>query len=314
MQNLFYNAKGRDRTLSPTELAKVRITKESLLWINGTPDEIDAATLPKPIRDALAEAERGEFSVRVHDHFYCFTVPVPSDHNSATSHSLNLIVGEDWLVSMGDGDAINFNDFLEHDVGETMKGKLSGSTFAAALVTQHFVRFHRNIGMIDREVDRVEESVLVTREKGNTLQVMAVLRRQASRLRELIAAYRTVIHALTRPDFLPEMAADDRRHFEHLRSAFERVEDDVLRVRETVINSFELYSTRIAQDTNRLLRTLTFITIGIGMIGAVAGIFGMNFKATVLDSGQRGFISVIVFMAIAMVITTSAAIYSYRRP
>ncbi|MEO7247861.1 MAG: CorA family divalent cation transporter [Novosphingobium sp.] len=270
--------------------------------------------MPKPIRDALAEAERDEFAVRVHDDFYCFAIPVPSDHNSATSHALNLIVGEDWLVSMGEGDAIDFTEFLEHDVGETAKGKLSGSTFAAALLTQHFVRLHRNIGTIDREVDRVEESVLVTREKGNTLQVMAVLRRQASRLRELIAAYRTVIHALTRPDFLPELTAEDRSHFEHLRSAFERVEDEVLRVRETVINSFDLYSTRVAQDTNRLLRTLTFITIGIGMISALAGIFGMNFQATVLDSGQHGFMVVIGIMAIAMVITTGAAIYSYRRP
>ena len=144
------------------------------MGINGTPDEIDAATMPKLVRDALAEAERDEFSVRVHDDFYCFAAPVPSDHNSATSHILNLIVGEDWLVSTGQSDAIDFADFLEHDVGETMKGKLSGSTLAAALLTQHFVRLHRNIGMIDREVDRVEESVLVTREKGNTLQVMAV--------------------------------------------------------------------------------------------------------------------------------------------
>ena len=314
MHMLFYNAMGQDRSLSPEELASVRIDKDSLLWINSTPDDVQEANLPEQMRKAFTGAERGEFSVHVHEDYYCFAVPVPSDRNSARTQTLDLIVGADWLVSLGEADAIEFSDFLENDVGDTMKGKLSGSIFAAALLTQFFVRIHRNIGLIDREVDRVEESVLVTREKGNTLQVMAVLRRQASRLREQVSAYRTVIHALTRPDILPEMVEDDRKHFAHLRTTFERVEDEVIRVRETVMNSFELYSTRVAQDTNRLLRTLTFVTIGIGMIGALAGIFGMNFKAPILDSGEHGFLTAIGAMAVALVFTSAAAIYSYRRP
>ncbi len=314
MQIQLYDASGQDRTLTAKQLASVKITHDHLLWVNATPEQVRKAKFPGFIAAALALAERDLSAVRIHDDFYCFSVPVAGVKVGAANGILNMIVGEDWLVTEGEGEAIDFTEFLGHDVGETMKGKLSGSTLAAALLTEHFNRLHHNVELIDREVDRVEERVLVTQEGGNTLQIMAVLRRQVSRLRELLAGYRPVIHALTRPDFLPEMTNDDRRHFLHLQSGFERLEDEVVRVRETVVNSFDLYSTRVGQDTNRLLRTLTFVTIGTGMIGALAGIFGMNFKATVFESGQRGFEVVSVIMAVIMVVTTAAALYSRRRP
>lgn len=314
MQIQLYDAKGQDRTLNAKDLVTLKIAHDNLLWINGTPKQIAKGTYPKEIAAALAQAERAMTSVRIHDDFYCFAVPVAGDHNAAKTGLLTMILGEDWLVTEGEDQAIEFGDFLDHDVGDTMKGKLSGSTLAAALLTENFARIHRNVESIDREIDRLEERILITREGRNTLQVMAVLRRQVSRLRELLAGYRPVIHALIRPDFLPELTEDDRRHFLNLQSSFERLEDEVARVRESVVNSYDLYSTRIALNTNRLLRTLTFVTIGIGLIGALAGIFGMNFKAPVFETGQHGFVVLTTIMVLIALITTGAALFSFRRP
>jgi len=73
---------------------------------------------------------------------------------------------------------------------------------------------------------------------------------------------------------------------------FERLEDDVSRARETVIGSFELYSSRVAQDTNQLVKILTIATVITGVIGAVAGIFGMNFDTPFAHAGLPGFLLV----------------------
>ena len=48
---------------------------------------------------------------------------------------------------------------------------------------------------------------------------------------------------------------------------FERLEDDIARARETMIGSFELYASRVAQDTNQLVKVLTVATVITGIIG-----------------------------------------------
>ena len=313
MQILFYDANGHDRTLTAKELAGAKITTDTLLWVNASKAQIVKAKLPKELAAAIGEARFDDLTVRVYDTFYAFAVPVAAD-NPAPAAPVNMFVGENWLITLGEGDAVDFTDFISHDVGETMKGKLSGSTLAAALLSDYFGRIHHRVSMIDREVDRVEERVLVTREGRNTLQVMAVMRRQVSRLRHVLADYRPVIHALTRPDFLPELTDDDTKHFRYLQAGYERLEDDVNRVREAVVGSFDLYSTRIALDTNRLIRTLTFFTIGIGLVGAVAGVFGMNFQVEMFEQGQAPFAVVAVIMGLIMAITSGIALYTYRKP
>lgn len=313
MRNLLYDANGHDRELSAKELSAVKIAADRLLWVSATKAQIGKAKLPKEVAKAIGEARFDDLSVRVYDAFYAFAVPVACDTPTAAA-PLNMIVGEDWLVTIGEGDAIDFGEFISHDVGETMKGNLSGSTLAAALLSDHFSRIHRRVSQIDSEIDRVEEQVLFAHQGRNTLQVMAVLRRRVSRLRQVLTDYRPVIHALTRPDFLPEMADEDAKYFRFMQAGYERLEDDVNRVRETVVSSFNLYSTRVALDTNRLIRTLTFFTIGVGLIGAFAGVLGMNFKTPLFDQGQPAFLLATAFMGVIMAVTSGIALYSYRKP
>lgn len=314
MQLMFYNARGHDRELTPKQLPRIRITAESLLWINVTPEELAKLTLPKAVAEPLAQCPPEPDLVRVHAKCYSLQLPVLSGHGDSAPLSLGIVVGPEWLVSIGEGTAIDFADLIASDVGETMKGRISGSTLAAALIADHFTRIHGRIGTINREIDRIEERILLGEERRNTLQVMAVLRRQVSRLRNLVGAYRGLVTSLTRPDFLPVIDQEDRDHFTHLLSGFERLEDEVARLREGVVESFELYATRVAQDTNRLLRTLTFFTIGIGLIGALAGIFGMNFKAAIFEKGDQGFYLATIIMAVIMASTGAVAIFTYRRP
>jgi Mg2+ and Co2+ transporter CorA len=60
-----------------------------------------------------------------------------------------------------------------------------------------------------------------------------------------------------------------------------------------VFASFDLLDSRLGQTTNELVKALTFYTVLIGLIAAVAGLFGMNFDPPFFRSGATGFFAVL---------------------
>lgn len=313
MDIIFYDATGRDRRLEPKALTRIQPQESNLLWLNGPAEEIAALHPPAELSEAIACSTDEPVRVRVHDSFYYLSIPVLPPSGEATSANLVLLVGQNWLVSMGPQDATDFTNVIELDVGETMKGYLSGTTLATALLAEHFARFHRHIATVDSEIDRVEQRTLTGAEGRSTLQVLTVLRRRTARMRQVLSELRPIVASLTRPDFLPLITPDDRKHMLHLEDSFEKLSDEIVRLRETVVGSFELYATRIAQDTNRLLKALTILTLGIGLVGAAAGVMGMNFKLAWFEQGARAFAPVVTSMGLLLALTILIGLAAYRR-
>lgn len=313
MDLLYYDANGHDRRLDPQELTSITFSESSLLWLNGEAGDLHDLQPPEPLARAIASVGRVSDNVRVHEEFYQLAIPVLPSSGEAVSARLILLVGQNWLVSMGPPDATDFADVISRDAGETMKGTLSGTTLAATLLAEHFARFHQHIATIDGEIDKVEQRTLTRKEGRNTLSVLTVLRRRTARMRQVLSELRPIIATLIRPDFLPEMTNDDRDHLRHLEGSFEKLSDEIVRLRETVVGSFELYATQIAQNTNRLLKALTILTLGIGLIGAGAGIMGMNFKLDWFEHGASAFLPVVTAMAALFLVTVLLALEAYRR-
>jgi Mg2+ and Co2+ transporter CorA len=157
---------------------------------------------------------------------------------------------------------------------------------------RHLDGFREEIAGVDVAIDRLDDTILRGREKRSPLTSLAALRRRLASLRIVLKGQRSVIHGLIAPDFLAHVSEPDREFLVEANRLFERLEDDVARARETVIGSFELYASRVAQDTNQLVKVLTIATVITGVIGAVAGIFGMNFDTPIAHSGFVGFLLV----------------------
>ena len=110
-----------------------------------------------------------------------------------------------------------------------------------------------------------------------------------SGLRRLLVPHRSIFYGLSGADVALITGSPAGDPFINLEHRFERVFDIVEHGRDLVRSSFDLYSARIAETTNVLIRRLTFISIMLGAIGAVAGIFGMNFDTPYAHTGEMGF-------------------------
>ena len=285
---ILYDAAGHDRACDLHENQISDLGSEQLLWVDVSGDlNSEIARLPPPLRDAAQSAPE-QSQLQIFDEFYRFSLPL-FEH---PGKFLTFIVGRSWVLTIAAEREAYFDEFVESDRGETLKGRLSATAFMAALLLRHYDAFRGLVITIDRSIDNLDDSILRSKEKRPPLNTLAALRKRVADLRTTLSEQRIVVRGLTAPDFQAHIEEDDREFLLEVIRSFERAEDDIVRARETVLGSFDLYATRVAQDTNSLLKALTIITVITGLVGAVAGIFGMNFDTPIPHSGLLGFVAV----------------------
>lgn len=316
VQAYLYDADGTDREVALDDIVVDELSKDTLLWIDvsepdtailsrlsdllqlqpGTWDSdnepqlanfrnyfrCSVGTAPSPIADAEPVGRRQRRRRRL----------PPSETSVPGSVKLDFVVSEHWLVTVHDGDVPALICFREQDKADTMIGLLTGQALAASLLDWHLGEYFHEVSRIEEAVDKLDERVLRESTSQSLLGRMVALRRRVSKLRSLLVAQRQVFYGLSRPDFALVTDTGATPHFEGLVARFERAVDEVERTRDVVVGSFELFTSRTGQQTNDLVKVLTFVTAIIGFCAAIAGLMGMNFKADVFESGNAGFYAV----------------------
>jgi Mg2+ and Co2+ transporter CorA len=97
--------------------------------------------------------------------------------------------------------------------------------------------------------------------------------------------------------------------YEGLVARFERAIDEIERTRAVVVGSFELFTSRTGQQTNDLVKVLTFLTAIVGFCAAIAGLMGMNFKLAFFETGMTGFSLVTGGLVLVALISVAYARY-----
>lgn len=282
---ILYDAAGHDREVDLETVEIDALAKQQLLWIALIGSR--SVILPQQVRSALG-SEDNVGSLEIFDEFYRFGIPLRDPPHSC----LRFAIGQSWVLTASEKRPKFFDEFVEADQGETLKGRMTSTAFMASLLMRHFDGFREEIAGVDVAIDKLDDTILRGREKRSPLNSLASLRRRVADLRAVLADQRSVIHGLIAPDFLAHVSEADREFLVEANRLFERLEDDIGRARDTVVGSFELYASRVAQDTNQLVKVLTIATVITGVVGAVAGVFGMNFDTPVAHSGLPGFLVV----------------------
>ena len=321
-----YDAEGHDREVELTKETLKSLRERHLLWIDV--DSLDrddleglAATLeldPASIRSLFGGQVRHLQNFTAYTQFGVDTAPATlADEDVVNGQRLakgrlggtrlDFLVSAQWLLTVHDGTLGFIDAFRTADKAETMIGRLTTQDFAATLLDAHLEGFFEEIARIEDMVDRLDEQALTRPSSRTLLGRMVGLRRRVSRLRSLLAAQRGVYYALSRPDLQPVTDSGATPHFQVLASRFERAIDEVEHTRDLVVGSFELFASRAAQQTNELVKVLTYLTAVVGICAAVAGVFGMNFETGFFGTGDVGFYVTIGSLVGMIVIATIVA-------
>lgn len=313
---ILYDAKGPDREISLDDVKPKKLERSNLLWIDVVQPNDETinrlATILDIPREALAEsavAERPQ--LENHGSYFKFAVdaapghPDPDLDDTGVHASLvdtdngkrpvpgsvrmNFTVSERWVVTIHEGEVPCLQRFQEQEKADTLIGLLTGQMLAASLLDWHLGEYFQEVSRIEATVDRLDERVLRETATKSLLGRMVTLRRRVSKLRALLVAQRDVFYGLSRPDFAFVTDSGAASFYEALVQRFQRALDEVERSRDVVVGSFELFTSRTSQQTNDLVKVLTFLTAVVGFCAAVAGLMGMNFKLQFFETGLTGF-------------------------
>ena len=308
----FYDADGRDRRIDLHDAHPSKLDKRQLLWVDATRDDPALRDLAAPF-DIDAQAvdliEHPPLAphIATFDDWFQFSMPLPPGTGSDNAR-LDMLVGANWLITVRDCDVPFFATFRDEDRGESFKGKLTATALCASLLDRHIGTFQVEIAEIQKASDRIDADILGKRKTRPPLAELAKMRQRVARLRDVLGDHREIIHALLRPDFAAVAETEEATFFAALQGHFERTEDGIDRARETVLGSFELYTTRTTQDTNEMVSVLTIVTVMIGAVGAIAGIFGMNFDTAFAHWGVVGF-----YITTAAMFTVAALVFGVAK-
>jgi magnesium/cobalt transport protein CorA len=294
----FYDAKGNDEKIELENVNLETINDKQLVWINilhrdrKTIEKVvsDLGLKDVPVKTILDVAERP--TIDVFESFYRFfivSVEAVEDGFDAKM-PIDFIVGRNFVITIHDGEVSYFEEFREHKKGETQIGELDAENFIAALLDLHIVSYFRALEDIERKVDRLDELILRTNlEDRHFLSQIVQLRKRVSKLRRLFLPHRDVFYALSRADFRRIAESDSAEQFRMLDQHFENAVDAIESSRDTVLSLFDLFTTKATQSLNHTMRRLTFVTLIVGALGAVAGIWGMNFEVEYFKAAEKGF-------------------------
>ncbi len=293
-----FDAKGYNRQLDLSEVNLEKINENQLIWINilGREREaiekaVDAIGLKNvPVESILNISERPK--IDTFENFYrFFIVSVKTGKNGNVKRlPIDFLIGKNYVISVHNEEIPYFKEFSELEEGETHIGELDAESFVASLLDLHIVSYFFALEKLEEEVDKLDSRVLETEIEADVfLAEMVELRKSVSNLRRWFLPHRDVFYALSRPDFHWIAQSDSAEHFKMLNQHFENAVDAIESSRDTVLSLFALYATKSSRMMNVFIQRLTFITLLVGALGAVAGVWGMNFEVEYFKSAEYGF-------------------------
>lgn len=301
-----YDANGEDREIELDDPLVRRVDKNRFLWIdldNRDRNDLErvAAAIglePAGLRRLGSEQRRSQI-LRLPDQIILTLGAVEPDDDQAARRELDLVIGENHVVTVHDGPLGPVDTFRTDMAHERELGRLDAASFTAGLIDAVLAGFFRQIEMVERDIDALDEVAVRSSNKVDFLGEVVVVRRRIARLRRALAPNREALLPLERPDF--GLRSDIGPVWPGINQRLERAIDGLENTRELLVGTFDLYLGRSSQRTNDVMKVLTLVS-AIALPGIIlAGVMGMNFKLEFFDEPNNFFV-----VLLAMVIFAAA--------
>jgi Mg2+ and Co2+ transporter CorA len=302
-----YDANGADREIDLTAEHRPELDGDQLLWIDSDSRDADelarvaeAIGLEREALQRLQQEDRRSRLLRLANRIVLTLGAVEPDDAEARRHEIDVVIGENHVVTVHAGGLAAVDEFRKEIGQEADLGRLDAVGFATGLLDSILAAYSRQIELIERDIDALDEIAVRSRGDEAFLTKVIDLRRRIARLRRALVPNREALLPLERPDF--ELRTDIGTLWPGLVQRLERAIDGLENARELLVGSFDLYLGRSSQRTNDVMKVLTLVSsIALPAI-VLAGVMGMNFHPGFFDDPENFYVVVAVMAGLSAAI------------
>ncbi|HET9496666.1 MAG TPA: CorA family divalent cation transporter [Chloroflexia bacterium] len=306
---ILFDAEGRDKEVKLRAGIVKDLGENQLLWVdmrNASEDEIKEVGKTfgldeECVRD-LAEVHHRPELRNYGEYFHLQVIGVARTKDKDEPVHLDMVAGENFVVTVQQEDLKLLDDFNEQVRGDTKIGRLGSADFVAALLDLHLDSYYHSLNVMEDQIDRFDDAALQGELSSKTeISSLVGMRRWVRHLRRLLIPHRDVYGRLARPDFAQFFNDGTAGYIDTLNNRLDKAIEAVENARDMVFGSFDILMAQSAENTNNIVKVLTVITLAAALVGVVAGTLGMNFAAGIFDTGDIGFFVTLGTMVIIIV-------------
>lgn len=282
-----------------------------VFWLDVlNPTEQELATIarlfhlhPLAVEDASNEHQRPKVEEYENFLFLVFhTVNLDNNKQKLFINELDIFIGQNYLITVHTTPVKELDEVEQRwkrSNTQTEKGiGILVYSLLDTVVDHYFPVADELVDQAENLEDRMfESSQAVVRERQLTLDVLA-LKKQFLAFRRIASPERDVLNMLTN--------RDSPFFNEHITVYFRDVYDHVTRLndildlyRDQLSTIMDANLSIVSNDLNKIMRTLTVMSIILMVDALVVGIYGMNFDFIPELHWHYGYFGVLIFMAIA---------------
>lgn len=272
---------------SMEEASKVKDDPHAILWLDlESPSEQELLKLGEEfklhhlaIEDASREHQRPK--VEEYEHFY-FVVFYTINFNTnkeegLDTHEIDMFLGNSYLITVHHGHLTELDEVEQRWTRNAKQLELGIGLLLYSLldtIVDHY------FPIVDDMVDQAEEleDFLFTgnlRQTAFTQQLLELKKRLLT-LRRIAAPERDVLNVLTNRDN-PIFDAHANVYFRDVYDHITRLADTIDLYRDQLSSTMDANLSIVSNDLNKVMRTLTVVSIILMADSLLAGIWGMNF-------------------------------------
>lgn len=260
------------------------------------------------VRMALSGWERPRLSVFGDRYVAAVTVPHAKEGTTRVLASeLDLFVGRNYLVSAHKQPLPFAGSALTRAAQNPPLLALDSAFLLSILIDELLAHYEQMTEGLEDEIEGLEERAL-TDASDEFLEELLRLKRFVFATHRLAAQHRPLLEAFLRPDF-PLVGGDAiEPYLRDLEVRLDRVLDALDAARDGVNGTFDLYVSRVAHQTNGIMKVLTIVSVLLLPATVILGFFGTSFQEPSITS-EAGF----VVMILLIVLTTGGALLLFHR-
>jgi magnesium transporter len=283
---------------------------EHIFWLDvQDPTEQELATIaelfhlhPLAIEDASREHQRPK--IEAYEHFFIlvfYIVNLDTAKQELVTRELDIFVGANFMITvhsdpLGELDEVE-RRWKRNGIQQERGIGLLLYSLLDTIVDRYFPVCDELVDQAEELEDRLFEGREVVRERQLTLDLLA-LKKQFLAFRRIATPERDVLYVLTNRDS-PFFSEKVMIYFRDISDHITRLTETLDLYRDQLSTIMDANLSIVSNGLNKIVRTLTVMSIILMFDALVAGIYGMNFEYMPELKWPYGYFGALAFMAIA---------------